>query len=238
MKLDFTRLLPGRSKLRQQVSIKLGMTNNQELRKAISCITNQYGCLSEKERLSKVHLQIPAIEGLRRKYQHSISLIRQVVPDDVATWKYCCYEYAFNLIDPHRPDIRRDWVGRLISVDSGFAGYLAKTHLRKQDHPRSGCIVIYYSGAGKVEHAGKVVEEDFVESKWGWLGHLWKHRIYELPESYGSGVGFFSSISAEESGRAFETYVRLRQERSSDLLAQTKRSSSSVQSRNLSNTCL
>ena len=194
------------------------MTNNQELRKAISRVTNRYDHLSETERLSKVRLQIPAIEGLRGKYLHSISLIRQVVPDDVATWKYCCYEYAFNLIDPHRPHIR-DWIRRCISVDSGFAGYLANNHLCKQDDPRPGCIVIYYSGADKVEHAGKVVEEDLVESKWGWQGHLWKHRIYELPESYGSDAEFFSSISAEESERAFETYVSLRQKRSScDLL--------------------
>lgn len=193
--------------------------NNQELRKAISQITNRYGQLPEKKRLGKVHLQISEIERLLENYQHSISLVRQVMPENVETWKYCCFEHAFDLINPYREDIR-NWNGKCISVDSAFTGYLIQNHLLKQDGPKSGCIVVYYSGTDKIKHAGKVIEEDFVESKWGWQGHLWKHRIYEIPESYGSKIRFFSNITAGESSGVFTTYVSLQQKRPGILVAQ------------------
>lgn len=192
--------------------------NSSELRKTLSRITKRHGPLAEREgltdreRLAKLHLQIPEIERLRETYRHSISLVLQVVPDDVATWKYCCYEHAFNLIDPHRQDVR-DWVGRRVSVDSTFAGYLVQRHLLEQDSSKPGCVIVYYSGGVRIEHAGKVVEEGLVESKWGCQGHLWKHGIYEVPESYGRDPRFFSSISAVESSRAFATYVSLQQKR-------------------------
>ena len=193
-------------------------SNNQELRKAVSRITKRYGPLPEREhltdreRLSKVHLQVPEIERLRRSYRHSISLVRQVVPDDVETWKYCCYEYTFDLIDPHRQDIR-DWIGKRVSVDSTFARYLVQNHLLEQDSSKPGCVIVYYSGVEQIEHVGKVIEEGLVESKWGCQGHLWKHGRYEVPESYGGNVRYFSSIAAEESSRAFAAYVSLQQKR-------------------------
>lgn len=71
---------------------------------------------------------------------------------------------------------------------------------------KTGDHVLYSSS--RIEHAGKVVE-NAIESKWG-KGHLWRHGVFEIPQSYGDTVRFFHDISKEEYIQAFHEYSAAR----------------------------
>jgi hypothetical protein len=58
-------------------------------------------------------------------------------------------------------------------------------------------LVFYFDDQGRSKHAGLWLGDKRVQSKWG-IGHLYKHQIFEVPESYGTNVRFFKRLPFEE----------------------------------------
>src|SRR3989338_4164095 len=175
--------------------------NNRKLREAISEITRRHGDLPERERLKKVHEQIQEIASLQKAYGHSITLIEQVNPNDEKSWKFSCFQYAFDMrVLPPKIEsvLSRQSGGPRLDFESTFIEFLIQKRKRcfvEQEESKLGSIVIYF---GNWMHAGKVIRDGFIVSKWGWMGHLWRHRLYETPVDYGDDAKFFSVIPSEE----------------------------------------
>jgi len=60
-------------------------------------------------------------------------------------------------------------------------------------------IVVYFDNKNKIKHFGKLVE-DRVVSKWG-RGLVWKHRLFEVPLSYGIRVMYSNGKISENALR-------------------------------------
>jgi hypothetical protein len=71
---------------------------------------------------------------------------------------------------------------------------------------KDGDLVIYFNGEGRFKHAGLICGMDRVVSKWG-TGHLVRHGLLEVPESYGSTLRFFKKLTYEEAYAYFRRFA-------------------------------
>ena len=171
--------------------------NNEELRRKLSEIVATFT-------RRQVGEQIPRIAELKKTYRHSISLVREAVAGRPETFKYNCVQYAPGLVNPPREVVQVARRYEHIFPSPNFMAHLASSHLLELPEPQDGSIIVYWEDE-EVRHAGKV-EAPLVISKWGEF-HLWRHRIYEVPITYGSIVRFFEAINAEDATRLFLEYV-------------------------------
>ena len=92
-------------------------------------------------------------------------------------------------------------------IDKGVLIEIPKDEACKDD------IVFYFDKDG-FKHAGLLNEDGRVVSKWG-KGHLYEHKLLEVPEFYGYDIRFFKRLSydlaienlklfAKENGMIFE----------------------------------
>jgi hypothetical protein len=142
--------------------------------------------------------QIQLIDDLRAQQPHSITLLRETVPNVLP--RFNCYQYAFGL---ENVTLTTGFL-REIRPGRDFMHSLMH-HLLEEislEDTKSGDHVLYEDS--RIEHAGKM-NAGAVESKWG-LGHLWRHGLYELPLKYGNRARFFRSISPEDALAAFLAY--------------------------------
>jgi hypothetical protein len=163
-------------------------TKNLLLREELNLITARDGSAAELKE------QIEHIDSLRTKYPHSITLLRETIPNGL---RFNCYQYAFSLENiTLRVGILREVRPLRDFTQSLVDGLLDEISL---DNAENGDHVLYIGS--QIEHAGKI-NEGMVESKWG-LGHLWRHGLYELPLKYGVCVRFFRRISPQDALHAF-----------------------------------
>ena len=78
-----------------------------------------------------------------------------------------------------------------------------------QSEAREGDIALYFSEAGRFKHAGRMLGNGRIVSKWG-IGNLYEHEVLEVPESYGNTVRFFRGLSYEG---AFGHFLRFAEEK-------------------------
>jgi hypothetical protein len=113
-----------------------------------------------------------------------------------------------------RPDyaaIATRGLGKIFAA-ADFAHWLLANNLLTevtQADVREGDIVFYFSVDGRFKHAGRMLADGRIVSKWG-IGHLYEHGIFEVPESYGNAVRFFRGLSYDE---AFENFMRFAEEK-------------------------
>lgn len=167
-----------------------------------------------RQRLSQIaHIdnsleQIKQMNELKRDYNLSIELIEQFDSDH----KYNCFMHAFDLTDSdlvyqtaqetmhHRND------SSIVFPDSSFSRYLIDNNLLEEtQEPRDGDICIYFSDINPV-HAGKT-QNDFVISKWGGKGNLWKHALFEIPQEYGGTCKVYGAVQKAVSESWFRRYI-------------------------------
>jgi len=55
-----------------------------------------------------------------------------------------------------------------------------------------------------INHIGIIYDKNIIISKWSW-GTLLKHKILEVPESYGSDISYVKAIKRE---RALDLYKK------------------------------
>ena len=162
--------------------------NNRPVREELDKIIEDYADSDEH-----LHEQITLITHLARKYNASISLVREMKPGEA---NFTCYQHSFFM--------NENWH---VTLGREFIQYLVETRLEEisigdakdDDH------VLYISW--HIEHAGKMAQ-GAIESKWG-KAHLWRHGAFELPRRYGDSVKFFRHISKEDATQAFREYASL-----------------------------
>jgi hypothetical protein len=151
--------------------------------------------------------QIPMIAALMLRFGHDIRLEAEAIPNDARSWKYTCFQHAFELVDPPKLIVKIANLNREIYPNAEFVTFLATNVLSAVVPPDQVADddVVVYSSEGKPMHAGRC-RSGRVVSKWGSM-HLWQHRLFEVPLRYGSTVHFYRSISREESVDAFIEYA-------------------------------
>jgi hypothetical protein len=142
------------------------------------------------------------INKLKNEFEHSICLIKQVT--DNREGRANCHEYALGL---QKSEIVASVAScPAISMDETFISSLIFSDLKEveQSDSRLNDLIIYFSG-GHPSHSG-LMKGNKIESKWG-SGHIWQHKIEEVPLSYGSEVKFFHKINKTQALRAFCDYA-------------------------------
>jgi len=90
---------------------------------------------------------------------------------------------------------------------SAFVAFLIANVLSEItiDEVQSGDVVVYFEG-NQVQHAG-IVQNDLIVSKWG-TAHTLKHKLFEVPDTYGTTVRFFRPISRDDALVSFLNFAR------------------------------
>lgn len=121
----------------------------------------------------------------------AIQLVESAEPDNVLN----CFRYALQLSElPQAVITMCEICGTAVKSDF-IRRLIAKRLTQRADADvRDGDLVVYFDAEG-ITHAG-VVRSGLVESKWG-LGHVWRHRLFEVPSVYGERVQFFEPLPPE-----------------------------------------
>lgn len=150
--------------------------------------------------------QITAVRSLRTTHPHGIDLVAEAVPEDPSTFRYTCFQHAFELVNPPPGLITIASLYPEVFPNADFINHLIADHLAEVagedviDNER----VIYFD-EGQPRHAG-IVKSDQVISKWG-TAHPWRHGLFEVPSGYGSRVRFFRPIDQATAHWAFLEYA-------------------------------
>jgi hypothetical protein len=76
---------------------------------------------------------------------------------------------------------------------------------------RLSCVgradVLFYFSKETFRHAGLHLDDNRVISKWG-TGHLYEHKLFEVPESYGTEVRAFRRLTYDEAMDHFVDFAR------------------------------
>jgi hypothetical protein len=124
-----------------------------------------------------------------------------------------CFAYAFGLFD--RPDYIRIATaeqragGSRFFANSRFAEHLvsvgAVAPVCGRD-VRDGDIALY-GDRPRPLHAARIAGDGWLISKWG-LGHLYRHRLWEVPARYGHTVRFVRQIGQHAPLREFHAFLK------------------------------
>jgi hypothetical protein len=133
------------------------------------------------------------------------------------TPKYDCFTFALDLINSKMRIAVRDYAPRKIGPIQrpGIADVLPGPnffyYLQLQEQSSiSVCqnydLAVYLDNFGMIKHIGKVFNGNIV-SKWGMKGYLWRHGIWEVPNSYGIDVKYYSHLSQKLVADRWSNYL-------------------------------
>lgn len=117
---------------------------------------------------------------------------------------YNCFIYALGLDNNNA--IKKDCSGFIYS--SFFQKIIDCGALKHTDNPKKDDYVVYRNlkkYPNIITHIGIVVDKKNIISKWSW-GPLLKHRIFDIPKSYGDDVSFIKSVSKTKALKLYEKY--------------------------------
>lgn len=130
-------------------------------------------------------LQRGAVERLSGRQPHALRLIEESTGAG-GPQAYNCFMYALDLCGLDE-SLLRTYERQALQLDIGseFSAGLVNGGLDSiADEERApGTIAIYFNLGGPV-HAGLLMPNGLVQSKWG-MGHLWQHDLFELRADYG-----------------------------------------------------
>lgn len=168
-----------------------------------------------------VSLHPSLIEELRKECAHSISLVE--TEDNGLPKEFMCFEYALGLVrsEEYLGIREHEYSTRIrpIGANDEFMAFMLDNAYLEQvasDEALTGYLVIYFKDS-KPKHAGILVVEGRIRSKWG-KGHLFEHQLFEAPAIYGTEVRYYRPPDlqicedffieyAESKGREFTTEV-------------------------------
>jgi len=119
---------------------------------------------------------------------------------------YNCFIYALRL-DGNKA-VKEDCGGFIYSAF--FQKLINEGLLKNTDNPQKGDYIIYRNlkkYPEMITHAGIVDSKNMIISKWSW-GPLLKHKIFDVPESYGSNISYVKSITKEKAVRLYEKFKK------------------------------
>jgi hypothetical protein len=89
--------------------------------------------------------------------------------------------------------------------------YIQSKDIKELDYPYEGCLVLYLDQNENVKHAA-IVKENMsitVESKWGTFPVVFKHKLRDIPTSYGAIIKFYPPIDNRDAYDFFEKWLEL-----------------------------
>ncbi len=119
---------------------------------------------------------------------------------------YNCFMYALGLDD--NKVIKKSCGGFI--YDTFFQKLLDERLLKYTDSPQKGDYIIYRdlkNNPNIINHIGVVDEKGVVISKWSW-GPLLKHKIFDIPKSYGSDIAYVKAMSKKRVAGLYEKYKK------------------------------
>jgi len=167
--------------------------------------------------------QIKRINEISTIYNHTIKLVQKFSKqspdlteiDEKLCWNCysCCFDINFGDVknyvvvpkdyndDSQSPNITSktyNCFDQNKSINSEFVNYLIKNYLIEINKLKSKkeYYIIYFENT-KPKQAGKYFEGK-VTSRWSYLGQLWEHGIWEIPDIYGSKYKFFKKMPREK----------------------------------------
>lgn len=144
------------------------------------------------------------LDMLSREISNSIRISDSGFPID----RYTCIVHALNLIEnPDYVRIAGLGLGRVFAGTDFVNFLLTKGYLEEisLEDVSEGDLIIYFDN-GQVTHAGKMIRDNRVISKWG-RGYLYEHSIWEMPQQYGNNVRYFKGIKRETALQHFIEYA-------------------------------
>lgn len=134
---------------------------------------------------------------LKQTHPHSIELVQNFDNSDGRGFN--CLMYALDIHEQPwaREEATRDWSAiNSVTIEKAI-------QTCKIEEKSYGTIILYRQD-NELIHMGRVQVDGNVVSKWGVKGHLWRHRIDEVPSSYGE---IFSYITTEDAVQIVQ-YIR------------------------------
>lgn len=167
--------------------------------------------------------QIFLIYQLKSKHSLEIELFEKS-PSDINK-QYNCFMHAFNIHNSeiviellksfaHAVEDERLKEGLKIErfmVDDNFVNHLLDNDILHPANDENG-IIIYFDDEKRkndrhiATHGGKK-QNQLVISKWG-IGHLWKHSVWEVPDTFGHNFKIFQDIPNIVAEEEFINYSR------------------------------
>jgi len=119
---------------------------------------------------------------------------------------YNCFIYVFGLGEDKK--FIRECNGFV--YDTFFQKLIDEGLLEYTNNPQKGDYILYRDSKNypnKIAHIGVLDDDEMVVSKWSW-GPLFRHKVLDVPESYGDDLSYIKSISKE---RAIELYNKYKE---------------------------
>lgn len=160
-------------------------------------------CLHEITENGQPALHPQQIAGLRPEFPHSI----EVMQGEAAIDKYTCVPFALGLVGNQEYIAIVEVAPLYVFASPAFVQRLIdRGALQPRSQASEGALIVYLDDEGRVQHIGRMIEAERVESKWGG-GHQYQHGIFEVPASYGSAVAYFEPITADDAVDHFADYA-------------------------------
>jgi len=177
---------------------------NNKVREALEDLTKS-GLLEDKERIKRIEaiLKYPA-EPIPPEWHWK---------KDGWSGNVNCFAFASGLakLKSYRDKLIHAYNDYHKFASSLFLkDYLINRDIKELDYPGENCIVLYLDQNENINHAG-IVKETLsitVESKWGNWPVIFKHKLRNIPSSYGSIVKFYPPIDAQDAYAFFESWSK------------------------------
>jgi hypothetical protein len=146
--------------------------------------------------------QISIVNGLRNRFQHSITLVsRDSEVSRPAGESVNCYEFALRLFEDRRYWEILNAAPYRIPAQGLLIEGLVAAGLEHLDSSREDALVVYRGDC--IGHVGRA-RGPAVRSKWSPGGCVWDHEPLEVPETYGRLMGYFAVPHIDQTLRIFE----------------------------------
>jgi len=119
---------------------------------------------------------------------------------------YNCFIYVLGLADDN--NLIKDCGGFI--YDTLFKKFLDDGLLEYTDKPQRGDYILYRdleNYPDMITHAGVVEDSDIIISKWAW-GPLLRHKVFDVPQSYGNDISYVKSIPKDRAKELYEKYKK------------------------------
>ena len=117
-----------------------------------------------------------------------------------------CFIYALGL---YNDSILIKDCGGFI-YDTFFQKLLNEDELEYTKEPQKGDYILYRdleNYPDMITHIAVLEDNETVVSKWAW-GPLVRHKIFDVPESYGNDISYVKAISKEKAKELYEKYKK------------------------------
>lgn len=141
------------------------------------------------------------IENTLERLPKELEILKAPVGQDT---NYNCFIYALGLSDDTA--LIKDCGGFI--YDTFFQKLLDEGVLEYTDNPQKGDYILYRdlkNYPDMITHVGIVDDGDLIISKWAW-GPLFRHKIFDVPESYGNDISYVKVITKERALELYEKY--------------------------------